>query len=185
VSGRQAKPIRATKSEQYANIELLLRNWRRLEENIQNTLSNQDALAWRKIELLMDNPFMDRGARVESLTRQRQYTQIIYEHFKTTLENWMSSNRTSPAARLRRRLIQGLYLQIPRKTLKSFINDKHSIGTLGKELEKAKRELATLVFGANGLLKTNGTAYGFAPELLKTALSSADMKNRHREQSHS
>lgn len=178
--------VRATKSEQYANIELLLRNWQRLKDSVENTLDRQERLASRHIDLLMDNPMMDKSMYVESLTRQRQYTQIIYEHTKNALKLWLSRERerNNPHSRLRRRLINGIYLEEPRKKLKDYVDEKHPIALLSKELSKAKQELATLVFGANGLLKIKaGAAYVISSELLKEVLSSPAQRTGNSRQS--
>jgi hypothetical protein len=181
--GNQAKSREKTKlarkAEQIANIELLLRHWRSLQTHIDSGITSQEELnelnEVTRSELLqmIKNPYFDAEYRAKSLTENRQYTQITLSHVLNQLNGWLNdeSKAQSKNAKLRRRIIQRLYLDDERVPLEQQANmEILDVAEIQKQWEKAKQELVTLMFGTRGLLKTETAAYQIAPEVLTVAL---------------
>jgi hypothetical protein len=110
-----------------------------------------DELTAEQLELLMRNPYYNPDEHAAVLVRSKEQTIIIVAHIRKQLDEWTLSGDKSGL--IRQKMIQGLYMDKRRTTLKE-LSEKENIPiqTLSEELKKAKQQLSTRVFGVDGTL---------------------------------
>jgi hypothetical protein len=138
-----------SKTKPYANIELLLRHWRHLQAFAKNRELNT---SFGELRRLMSKPYHHPETEAEAVSRMRDETVRILEHISAQLAAWTAND--SQSGLLRQKLIQGLYLEQKRVTLKEMSEREGvPIQRLSAELAKAKGELSARVFGSDGLVR--------------------------------
>jgi hypothetical protein len=143
-------------NRRYADVELLLRRWKELDGFADKAITTQREadveLSEEELHNLMVNPYWNPDYEADTLTRHKQWTVIAVTHIRRQLEEWI--NDGDRASLIRRKIIQGLYIDEQRTTLKELSGKEHiPIERLSRELAAAKEQLTARIFGAAGLLK--------------------------------
>jgi hypothetical protein len=139
---------------------LLLKYWPELREHCDITLSTYAQIDKVQIKFLMENALVDPDVFVESLTRSKERSQLLLTHVDTMLKLWESRSGGTYVGRLRRRIIRGLYLEEPRKTVAMIAAEEDKPrGAIGEYIQSSIQELSALFFGVDGLMKTREALY--------------------------
>ncbi len=153
--------------------QLLLKYWPHLKKHCENLKTSYFEVEKVEMQILIDNMFTDPDVFVQGLVRGKERTQIILSHISETLRLWEGSCGATFGGRIRRRIIRGLYLDKPHKTMAQLaLEEKKPVGIIGKYRDSAIRELSGLLFGVSGLFKTKEAMYIHTFEVKPQCLSS-------------
>lgn len=154
------KRIKAKAADKIYCTRLLLKYWPQLQLHCESVVINYSDVDDVEMRILLTNAFKDPEVYIASLMRGKERTQILLSHIKRSIQHWEMTCKNSYGGRIRRRIIRGLYLDEPRKTLSMIaVEENKPRGVIGKYLQSALKELSGLLFGSDGLLKTKGAMY--------------------------
>lgn len=146
--------------ERYSNIQELLNNWYEIRMHCINATIDYDKVEEILLHSLIDNTYIDPDAHIRSITRSKQYTQILVTHIDNMIATWGEKCGHTQEGRLKRRIIRQYYFDYPSKSLHKIADSEHkSYDFIREQRDKALKELSALIFGADGLLKVDGAMY--------------------------
>jgi hypothetical protein len=147
--------------EKLNNIQELLNNWSYIHAHCINAIYDYNQiLNDEQLIPLMESIYTDSDIHIKSVTRSKQYTEILLRHIETNIRDWENKCGSTQEGRLRRRIIRQYYFEQPSNSLHKIANaERKTYAFIREQRDKALKELSALIFGAGGLLKVDGAMY--------------------------
>lgn len=155
---RYETEVRSTSRRKLHNVDLLLRNYRVLQENLVNAVDDiqqfEDELEADEILSMMLNKDTDESIAIQSIKRSKARTAIIIKHIDTMLDIYQAyCAKSQDSTDIRRyEAIMDRYIREEEYTVaeiagRFFVSEK----TIYRDISIGKTKLAALIFGIDGL----------------------------------
>lgn len=155
---RYENEVKSSSRRKLHNVDLLLRNYRVLRENLVNAVDDihqfENELEADEIISMMLNKDTDDSVTIQSIKRSKARTAIIIKHIDTMLDIYQAyCAKSTDSTDLRRyEVIMDRYIREEECSI-SEIADRYIVSekTVYRDLSIGKSKLAALIFGVDGL----------------------------------
>lgn len=140
------------------NTNLLLKNYKRFKEHIENTVCTEEELETATVTDILDSLYnleddeKDDITIVQGILKSKKRTEIILKHIDKIINFYMYDAGSTNDIELKRRADVIYKLYIEGKNLEEITDELHiSISTAKRDRKRATNEIAILMFGIDGI----------------------------------